>query len=456
MTSEAPGSVRLVRSLILALTTLACGTGHLDPFEPIPRVAVPPPDHSSERCVGVDTDETKSFIPAELESVTAVTESLVAGEFQVDWTPYPLPYLDTRQWAIWGKGVIASNGRHYSAVGDGESAGDDTPRDGNTVLYEYDPATRRLRAVGDVLTAFGLHVPGENGYAKIQGQIQEGPCGLFYMHSYWGSPRFVTYVGNYQGDLLLTFNPWTKDLRSLGVKVPRMGVPATALFRPRALLYGEASTPTEPRETIFWAYDIAGDSLIFQSPRRQVTDKHVAVDHDGHAYYSGLGPSLYRYDPATNSEILLDAAFDGGGTLRASTRVALDGTILMMTVDPPEVYRFDPGASTLTLLASLARPGSDIELDPTERVAYFVPVGLDGLLAFELYELDRATGSVRSLIDLGAAIAAVGSTRPRGSYSVNVTPDGSTLYIAANAGEPDGYGSPVFLAVRLPGFGPGP
>jgi hypothetical protein len=437
---------KLASFFALTLASASCGSGRLDPFEKIRHVAERP----AEQCAAVDRDESKSFIPTELEATNATVSKLSAGDFQIDWASYPLVYLDARQWAIWGKGLIAANGRYYSAVGDGDSAGDDTPRDGNTVLYEYDPATRRLRAVGDVLTAFAMHVPGENGYAKIQGPISEGPCGLLYMHSYWGSPRFVTYVGNYQGDLLLRYNPWTKDLQSLGVKIPRMGVPSLALWRPGGLIYGEGSTPTDPREVVFWAYDVAGDSMIFQSPRRQSSDKNIAVDRNGRAYYAGIGAELYRYDPAENVEALLPVAFSGGGSLRASTRAAADGTILMVTVDPDEVYRFDPNGMTLTLLASLNRPASDIELDPTERVAYFVPVGLDGRLAFELYELDRSTGAVRVLIELAAALEAVGAPRPRGSYSINVSPDGRLLYIAANAGEPDGFGSPIFLVVHLP------
>ena len=437
------------RTLILVLAVSGCGTGRLDPFEKIPSGTVRPPDHPAEQCSLVDTDETKSFIPAELESVATGVASTSSGEFRIEWARYPVPYVDARQWAIWGKGLIAANGRHYSAVGDGDSAGDDTPRDGNTILYEYDPTTQRLRAVGDVLTASGNHVPGENGYAKIQGTISEGPCGLFYMHSYWGSPRFVTYTGNYQGDLLLRYNPWTKAFESLGVKIPRMGVPSIALHRPGGLLYGTASTPTDPRETIFWSYAIASDSVLFQSPRRQASDKNVAIDRDGRAYYSGAGPELMRYDPATNSENVI-AAFAGGGSLRASTRVASDGSLLMVTVEPNEVYRFDPESAALTLLSILPRQASDIELDPTERVAFFVPVGLDGRPAFELYELNRATGSIRMLVDLGSALAAAGASAPRGSYSVNVTVDGHTLYLAANSGEPDGFGVPVFIAVDLP------
>jgi hypothetical protein len=438
---------RVVVVLVAALG--GCGTGELDPFARIPSGPLRPPDHPAERCDGVDTDESKTNVPAELEPVTTTLSSVTSGEFRIEWARYPLPYPDARQWAIWGKGLLAANGRHYSAVGDGDSAGDDTPRDGNTVLYEYDLILGRLRAVGDVLTASGNHVPGENGYAKIQATISEGPCGLLYMHSYWGSPRFVTYTGNYQGDLLLRYNPWTKTFESLGTKIPRMGVPAIALYRAGGLIHGTASTPTDPRETIFWSYAVATDSVIFQSPRRQATDKDVAMDREGRAYYSGTGAELMRYDPATASESTI-ASFAGGGTLRASTRVASDGSLLLVTVEPNEVYRLEPDTAALTLLATLPRQAADIDLDPSQRVAYFVPVGLDGRPAFELYEINRSTGSIRMLVDLGSALATAVPSPPRGSYSINASADGRTLYLAANSGEPDGFGVPVFIAVHLP------
>jgi hypothetical protein len=164
----------------------------------------------------------------------------------------------------------------------------------------------------------------------------------------------------------------------------------------------------------------------------------------------GVGADLFRYDPLENTERELGVAFPGGGWLRASTRVSADGTILMITTEPDEAYVFDPASASLTLLATLPRPIADIELDPTGRVAYFVPVGLDGLPGFELDELDRSSGSVRRLVDLGAAIEAAGGSRPRGGYSVNASADGRTVYVAANSGEPDGFGIPVFIAVHLP------
>lgn len=436
----------VTRAASAAVLIIACGSGRVDPFEERHYVA----PNAAEQCDAVDKDESKSFVPPALSTVSVTAATTNAGEFAVDWAAYPLPYADAKVWSIWGKGLVTSRGLYLSAVGDGDSPDDGTGHDGNSFVYEYDPSTRVLRAVGDALTAFGMHVPGENGYAKIQGQMGEGPCGLIYVHTYWASPTSVVYGGGYEGDLLLRYNPWTRHLESLGVKIPRMGVPSMTLYRPLGLIYAEANTPTDPKDVVFWAYDIATDSVIFESPRRQRNDRNVAVDRDGSAYYTGLGADLYRYDPVSNSETPLGATFEGGGWLRASTRVATDGTILMVTTEPDEAYRFDPKRGTLTRIATLTRPIADIDLDPTERVAYFVPVGLDGLPGFELYELNRSTGALRQLIDLGAAIEAAGGSRPRGSYSINVSDNGRTIYVAANSGDPDGFGVPMFIAVKMP------
>jgi len=301
-----------------------------------------------------------------------------------------------------------------------------------------------------VQSAFGMHVAGENGYGKIQGHIGQGPCGLLYLHSYWGSPSAVVYTGNYQGDLLLRYNPWTKQLESLGVKIPHLGVPSLALWRPGALVYGEANTPADPKEVVFWAYDIRSDNVVFQSPRRERNDRNIAIDSVGNAYYAGPGASLYRYDPRANSEAPLGTEFSGGGWLRASTRPAADGGFVLITAEPDEAYRFVPSGPELTLLASLPLPIADLELDPSERVAYFVPVGLGLGPSFELFELHRDSGTLRSLLDIGVAIESAGGSRPQGSYSLNLSPDGKRLFISANSGEPDGFGIPELIIVHLP------
>jgi hypothetical protein len=375
-------------------------------------------------------------------------QSLTIGSFAVDWALYPLAYPDGESWSSWAKGVVASNGKYYSAVGDDDSAGDGDTRDGNTFLYEYDPSTRKLRAVGDVLDAAPEHVSGDNGYGKIQSVIGEGPCGLLYMHTYWGSPGAVVYTGSYQGDLLLRYNPWLERLESLGAVVPHTGTPSTNIWRAGKLFYGEANPPNAT-SVVFWVYDIAQQAVVYQSPARSRENRGIAVDLDGRAYTSDGGAGLYRYDPTTNSEQHFSAEFAGGGWLRASTRPASDGSIVMVTREPDEIYEFDPSLESLRYLASLSSYVADIELDPTGQRAYFAPALPAATDPFVLSQVDRATGAVRAVIELATPLQSASGVRPQGTYSLSLSPDGRTLYIAANAGPQRGFGAPMLLVVHL-------
>jgi len=405
-------------------------------------------------CDWVDRDETQDHIPEELRGLIATASTVSAGDVTVDWVFFPLPYPDGRTWSIWGKGVFGSNGKFYAAVGDHDSPGPaGGPRDGNVYLYEYDPETKMVRAVGDALTAQG-HFPGENGYGKMHGQIREDRCGLFYMHTYWGSQRAVSYTENYQGDILLRYNRWTKHLQSLGVKMFYTGTPSTNLWLQGGqigLFYGEAADPFSD-QVVFWVYDIRADTVIFESEPLERNSRNIAIDREGRAYFSAGGPALRRYDPATNTEELIGAAFSNGGWLRASTRAASDGTITLVSRQPDAFFEFDPAADSLTHLADAESYVADIEMDPTERVAYYVPGahGGGGALGFPLREIDRTSGALRTIALLGPPVEEASGVLPAGTYSITVGPDGRDIYISANAGPQGGFGIPVLLVVHLP------
>ena len=283
----------------------------------------------------------RAQIPEHLQSLKATATTVEGtGGITVDFVAHPLPPHRGKPWSHWGEGLVASNGRYYTAIGD--SLG----RDGNSYLYEYDPASKTLRAVGDVLTAYGKHREGDWGYGKVHGQISEGPCGHLYFHTYWGSHRKLEYRGSYTGDLLMRYDPVAQQLVSLGVPMPETGTPSTQMWG--GLFYGEANHPKSdswPDGKIFWAYDIARDKVVFTSPDLidHNSGRDIAVDGDGRAYYSGAGDDLLRYDPAANAEERI-GAFPHPGKLRASSEPAPDGKIFMTTNkgDDYYAYLFDP------------------------------------------------------------------------------------------------------------------
>lgn len=231
----------------------------------------------------------------------------------------------------------------------------------------------------------------------------------------------------------------------------------------RGLFYGEANTPEAPKRVTFWVYDTESDRVLFRSAPRERKNRNIAVDRRGRAHYDSGRSGLHRYDPATNREEELGVSFPGGGFLRASSDARRDGTLLLVTHEPPAVYLFDPeavpGAAGLRRLASPAGYVADVALDPDESVAYIVP-GAHGrppqlAAAFPLQELDLRTGAIRTIAELGPLMArALGEERLWGTFSVSVGAHAGsgrrTIYLAANSGTESAFGKPALLAVHLP------
>jgi|GEM_PF-524695 len=115
----------------------------------------------------------------------------------IDFVRHPRPNYQGDPWSQWGAALLASDGRFYSAIGDHKGI------DGNSYLYEYDPITRKLSAVGDILTATS-HVPGAFGHGKIHSPITEYN-GYLYMTSYWGTRTGLNFNKDYQGAVALAF-----------------------------------------------------------------------------------------------------------------------------------------------------------------------------------------------------------------------------------------------------------
>jgi hypothetical protein len=233
--------------------------------------------------------------------------------------------------------------------------------------------------------------------------------------------------------------------------MPRTGTPSTNLWLKGGLFYGEAGDPFS-MGTVFWVYDLKKNKVIFEGQSVNRHNRNIAIDLEGRAYYTGGGPNLYRYDPVTNTETRLAAAFPGGGWLRASTRAATDGTITLVTREPDAFFDFDPRTESLRKLADAESYVADIEIARGEHTAYYVPGAHGGAasLGFPLRQIDRKTGERRTKALLAPAVAAAIGITPAGAYSITAAPNGRDIYIAVNAGSQKGIGSHKLLVVHLP------
>ncbi|HEU0022198.1 MAG TPA: VCBS repeat-containing protein, partial [Dehalococcoidia bacterium] len=126
--------------------------------------------------------------------------SVVSVAPVIDYAVFPLPDHPGVPWSQWGQGLVASNGKFYTAVGDHIK-----DASGNSYLYEYDPDTRILRSVGDIATAVGSG-PGSGGhFGKVHGQINEANDGYIYFTSYWGDMDSAAEDPGYDGSVLLRY-----------------------------------------------------------------------------------------------------------------------------------------------------------------------------------------------------------------------------------------------------------
>lgn len=98
----------------------------------------------------------------QVEELPAPGLSSVGGA--VDLIVYDRPGYDGAPWSHRGQGLVTSDGRFVSALGDHLGA------DGNSFVHVYDPASGRLTQVGDALSAIP-HNAGDWGYGKIHSQM---------------------------------------------------------------------------------------------------------------------------------------------------------------------------------------------------------------------------------------------------------------------------------------------
>ena len=367
--------------------------------------------------------------PPTEHSLTETARSMTVGGLTVDYVDFPLPAESPNYslWSMWGEGEIASDGRFYASVGDHGSVG------GNAYLYQYDPTSMRIRLVSDVMESFDGYQSGSFGYGKVHGQVDEGPCGALYFHTYRGSTR-GEFSGSYRGDLLLRFNPASGHTTVLGETLENWQTPSTNLWREGGILYGEANT--FGRDAVrFWAYDLASGERFTADPVNR-SNRNIAIDGQGRAYF-GEGP-LFRYDPS-NGEVTQVPGYPGG-VLRASTRTRADGSMVMITDRGNEAYLFGPEAQTFEHIASMTGYVASVALDAGGDSFYVVP-GAHGGRDFTVERFTIADGS---RTELGTLMARIQADNPSGlgpcsTYGIHSSLDGTRLYMAANAttGPPD-------------------
>jgi hypothetical protein len=360
---------------------------------------------------------------------------------------YPLPDYPGNPWSQWGQGWALSDGRFYSGLGD------HLGQDGNSYLYEYDPANDSLTMIGDLLS-YTEHQPGSWGYGKIHSQMVGGACGEIYFSSYWGTTSDIRFDDYYRGDLLFRLDPATRTIDPLTVPVDQMGQASLAGDAASGLLYGEAIDPVLRSQGIeegpFFVYDVRQEAVVFQGPNTpHVGFRNVLVDAEGRGYYSIGGSQLSVYDPATKSEAVHSHPMPADW-LRASTAPAPDGRVAAVTDEPYTFFVFHPNGEIETLGPARGYTAS-VAMHPDGDRFFYVPDAHGGSAASgtPLVSVDLNTGEEQVVVELNPLAEQHLGLTLGGSYNVVVSPAGDTVYVGMNSG-PDGFGEVILLVVQLP------
>ncbi len=203
-----------IATLVLGIAASACSPSVVDSAavrdsdtaHGTPTVAAASPD-DREACENPATD-----VPWASDSIVApvILSEGTDTVPRVEAVTYPHPEYEGNPWSQWGQGLVLDDGRYISAIGDHRGP------DGNSYVFEYDPAIKALTQIVDVL-AIADHTPGDWGFGKIHAQMSRGPCNSVMVATYWGTRRDIEFTTSYQGDVLMSLDPQHRTVGIRGV-----------------------------------------------------------------------------------------------------------------------------------------------------------------------------------------------------------------------------------------------
>jgi hypothetical protein len=410
-------------AIALSLLLVACSNGGDTPTP----TSAPHPAKRGER---TGRNHAKSSDCAPTRDVAGPSKSTlqrVATAPAIDAAVYPRPTYTAKQWSQWGQGVVLPDGSYVSALGD------HCGRNGDAFVFASDGhALERVADVDEVLD----QQPGAWGYGKIHGQAVAMADGNVYLATYWGDRQGIAYGNGYTGDAILRYDPRTRRLTSLGVPVPRHGVPSLAGWAEGGLLYGEAVEPNVgENKGVFFAFDIKTGKTVFTSDEpRHAGFRSVAVSAAGDALFSAGEGKLWRFDPR-DRKLREVAGTLPGAWMRAATRPGPDGTIYGVTREPDMLFALKPNGA-ITSLGAVRGYTASVALSADGKRLYYVPFAAgDGWKeGTPLVEVALASGKQSDVVRLNDTVGKALHLTVGGSYNVAVDATGRRVYVGLNAG----------------------
>lgn len=495
----------LIISLILSVS---CGSPSAKT-----ETAVWPPSLPTANENGVATLESKDFlrVPKQVHSILDSTNAQlsVATKPPVVELVYHnelrniLADSSGALWSSWGEIYLASDGKVYS--GTGNHWGMDN---GETYIYCWDPEKKELKKVADINEILGAEA-GDPRFSKVHAPIFEGSDKKIYFTGTLDngglagvSPNLDAWNSKIIGGKLFQYDPVSGET-VVFADFPPATVTATTAYDPeRNVFYCQLEG--DPQGVSFAAFDMSAKKWIYQGEPGMVSHhRNMMMDKDGNVYFNGpritlseaerreLGEKrekqegismlplseahraipeaitpLWKYDPESNSVSATNSSTFGG--IRSSTRESKSGFIFGTTMND-ELFKYAPQRDEMTVLGSnFLVEGEYITvcvLSPDEKYLYYLP-GAHGSAGFSgtpviQYNIER--NEQKALVFLSETLAERVGYAPGGTYGIQISDDGSVLYVGLNGSPADstmvmpdglrkepGFGLTSFASIYIP------
>lgn len=383
----------------------------------------------------------------------------------VEFAQIPLPDTPANPWSIWGYGLLHSNGKFYIPLGDHLGV------DANSYIYEYDPETKVVRQVADILSNVKGYKPGDFGFGKIHGRLNEGADGKIYFPTYWGQWRVESQ--HFEGDRVFRYDPETEKLDDLGMPVYGWGYPSSHMDEKRMLIYAEAhrrkgnsqgdpnnayvaqgySSYKDPYEIQFLVYDVKNQKVLFHGGHTGLGyGRDFFVADDGAAYYNDGDGGLEKYDPDTNQVQKISAKMPGN-QIRRTVGPDENGVMYGVTHDTKKLFSFDPETEKVRTITEVWADSPGMDVTPDGKYVYFIPGGHGPSSGNPLVQVDVATGKQKVIVFLHAPIWEKTNFNLGGTYCVQMSDDGAAAYIGYNGKDADqkkAWGHLAVVVVHIP------
>jgi hypothetical protein len=418
-----------MKNTTLLLINVLCAVGIAAPNAGAP--TFPPTIPGGKEFV---TDTSEEFLKPVKTMREGVTIAKTAPT--IDFMYFPGQDYPGKPWSAWGDS-LAAGGKYYASIGDHLWPG------GNAFVYEYDPATRKLRRLVDVKKLLALpegdYMPG-----KIHGRLDMGDDGWIYFSTHRGSPRATTDQYHYKGDWILRADPASgKSEIVVQAPVAKHCIPCSVLDPKRMIFYGgtAAGSGGEDEGIQFFAYDVRAKKLLYSGPNGPARYMILAKS-TGRVYFtadkSGEG-ELMRYDPEKGGA---PERIPGTIGLRAATQETADGFVYSVSNGQrggdASLYSFNTKTEKVENLGSavVGSPAyiTTIDVDPTGRYLYYMPGAHGGSEGdgTAVVQFDVKTRKKKIIAFLHPFYADKYGATLRGTFSSAIDPAGDKLYITWN------------------------